>query len=290
MSESATPPSEQVAPAPEGQPWTEIRAAKGLLRGLSLREIIAYRFVALALARRAIKARHKQTAVGVLWLVLLPLATVVVFSLVFGRLAGLASEGAPYPVFVLSGLVVWHYFAAVLNAAALSLVQQQELLTKLYFPRVLAPVAAALPPLIDLGVELLVLAGFMAAYGRAPGPQILTLPLWIAALCVIVSGLGLLFAALNVQFRDVGYGLPFLLQLWLFASPVVYATSSVHGLARVVLSLNPVTGIIDGFRWAVIDSPAPRSNDLLSLAVGLVLVVGSLLYFQRVERRLADVV
>jgi len=270
--------------------WTEIRPATGLLRGLSFREVVAYRAVAVALAQRRLKARYKQTATGALWVVFQPLVTVVVFTLVFGDLAGLPSAGIPYPVFVLSGLVLWNFHAASLQGAADSLVEHHELVTKIYFPRLLAPAAAVIPPMVDLAVGLGVLAVAMLLYGVAPGLAVLSLPLWVLAQIVFTAGLGLTFAALNVQYRDVGYGLPFLVQLWLFVTPIIFASSSVDGPLRVVLALNPVTGVVDGFRWAAIGAPAPPAVDLLSLATGLVAVTGSLIYFQRVERRFADVV
>ena len=279
------------APRSDGRSgWTEIRPATGLLRGLSLREVVAYRAVAAALAQRRLKARYKQTATGALWVVFQPLVTVVVFSLVFGELAGLPSEGIPYPVFVLSGLVVWNFYAGSLQGATDSLVEHQELVTKIYFPRVLAPAAAVIPPLVDMAVGAAVLGIAMLLYGVAPGLALLSIPLWILALITLTAGVGLAFAALNVQFRDVGYGLPFVIQLWLFVTPIIFPSSSVHGELRAVLALNPVTGIVDGFRWAVVGAPAPPAVDLLSIASGVALIAVSLVYFQRVERRFADVV
>jgi lipopolysaccharide transport system permease protein len=270
--------------------WVEIRPSRGLLGSLSLRELIDHRFVAVALAQRSLAVRHKQTVLGIAWIVLLPLVSVVVYSLVFGRLAGLPSGGVPYPVFVFSGLVAWNYFSSGLTQAAWSLVQDQELITKVYFPRVLAPVAAALPPLLDMAIEVVVLAIVMVIYGVAPGLALLTLPLWIVLLVAITPGVGMLLAALNVQYRDVGQGLGFLTQTWLFITPVVYDESSVHGALRVLLSVNPMTGIVDGLRWALIGAPPPPAMDLISLGTGLLAVTASLLYFQRVERRFADFV
>jgi lipopolysaccharide transport system permease protein len=267
------PAQTPAARSAQSSAWTDIRPATGLLRGLSFREVVAYRAVAVALAQRRLKARYKQTATGALWVVFQPLVTVVVFTLVFGDLAGLPSGGIPYPVFVLSGLVLWNFHAASLQGAADSLVEHHELVTKIYFPRLLAPAAAVIPPLVDLAVGLSVLAVAMLLYGVAPGLAVLSIPLWI-----------------NVQYRDVGYGLPFLVQLWLFVTPIIFASSSVDGPLRVVLALNPVTGIVDGFRWAAIGAPAPPAVDLLSLATGVAAVAASLVYFQRVERRFADVV
>lgn len=270
--------------------WTEIRPATGLLHGLTLRDVLAHRALAVALAQRRLKVRYKQTLIGVGWVVVQPVATVVVFSLLFGSLASLPSEGVAYPVFVLSGLTLWNYLSATVLGASASLVEDRELVTKIYFPRVIAPFAAGIPPLVDLLVSLVVLAVAMLAWGVAPGVAVLTVPVWIAALVAFASGVGLLFAALNIQYRDIGHGLPFLVQLWLFLSPVVFPSSSVDGAWRVLLSLNPMTAIIDGLRWAVLDAPGPPATDLLSLGSGAVIVIGSLLYFQSVEPRFADLV
>ena len=268
--------------------WVEITGRRGLLGSLSLRDLIDHRYVAVALARRSIVARHKQTLVGIALLVALPLTSVVVYSLVFGSLAGLPSEGLPYPVFVLAGLVGWNYFSGGVGAGAWCLVQDQELITKVYFPRLLAVVAAAIPPLLDMALELVVLVVLMIIYGVAPGVALVTLPVWVLALLIVTPGVGMLLAALNVRYRDVGQGLGFIMQTWLFVTPVVFAESSVHGALRVLLSLNPMTGVVDGMRWALVDGPAPPPVDLLSLVTGVVLVAGSLIVFQRSEPTFAD--
>jgi ABC-type polysaccharide/polyol phosphate export permease len=270
--------------------WQEIRPASGLLRGLDLREVWSYRKVALALAERELRVRYKQTTIGALWVGVQPLAGVVLFSLVFGRLAGLPSDGMPYPVFVYAGLIIWTYFSAAVEAATLSLVEHRELVTKIYFPRVLAPAAASLPRLLDLAISLVAFVIIDAAYGRHPGAAVALLPAWIAAGVLIVFSVGLLFSALHVRYRDVGHALSLLLQLWLFATPVVYASSSIKGAARVLLAVNPLTGLTDGFRWSLAGGPAPPWIDLLSAASAAVLLVAGLIYFQRTERRFADLI
>jgi lipopolysaccharide transport system permease protein len=271
-------------------PWQEIRPATGLLRGFKLREVWTYRQVALVLAERELRVRYKQTVIGALWVVVQPLAGVVLFSLVFGRLAGLPSDGLPYPVFVYAGLIIWTYFSAAVEAATLSLVENRELVTKVYFPRLLAPAAATLPRLLDLGISLVAFVVLNAAYGRHLNPAAVLLPAWIVVAVAAVFSVGLLFSALHVRYRDVGHALALLLQLWMFATPVVYASSSVHGALRALLAVNPLTGLVDGFRWSLAGGPAPPAVDLLSAASGAVLLVGGLVYFQRTERRVADLI
>jgi lipopolysaccharide transport system permease protein len=288
------PPVQEAAEAspadlPE-EPWNEIRPQTSRLPRPDLREVWAYREAGLLLALRTIKALYKQTFIGVAWVILAPLGSVVVYSLVFGRLAGLPSDGRPYAVFVFAGMVLWNYFAAGLGAAASSLVDERELVTKVYFPRVVAPAAALLPPMLNMAMALGTLAVLMAAAGVAPGVAIVTLPLWIGAAVLLALGGGLAAAALNVRFRDVGHVLGYLVQLWFFTSPVLFASSQVGGGLRVLLGLNPMTGIIDGFRWAVIATPPPPVEDLSGVVVGAALLVGGVLYFERTQRRFADVI
>ena len=271
-------------------PWTEIRPTTGLLGRLSVREVWSFREVAWMLAFRELKVRYKQTALGVLWVAIQPLAGVVLFTLVFGKLAGLPSDGMPYPLFVYAGLILWGYFAASAERATQSLVDDRELITKVFFPRLLAPAAALLPRLIDLVISLGVIAVAAALYGVTPGPEVVLVPVWIAGTVIVTFGAGLLFSALNVRYRDVGNAIGLLLQLWMFASPVVFASSSVHGWLRTVMSLNPLTGLLDGFRWSLLAAPAPPAVDLLSLVGAALLCTGGLVYFQRSERRFADLI
>jgi lipopolysaccharide transport system permease protein len=242
------------------------------------------------LALRDLKVRYKQTIFGLAWVVLQPLAAAAIFTVVFGRLAEVPSEGLPYAVFVFSGMVLWTYFSSALQTVAQSLVQNRDLVTKTYFPAVIAPVALALPGLVDLGVSLAVVALFMAWYGVAPGVAIILLPAWIAACVLVVLGAGLWLSALNVQYRDVRHTLTFLVQVWLFASPVVYASSLVEGGWRYVYALNPMVGVLDGFRWSLVDGPSPGTPALVSLAAGVVLLYGGVVYFLRAEQRFADLI
>jgi lipopolysaccharide transport system permease protein len=292
--DEASPPRAVVAsPAPsvrELAPWTELRATRGWLRGLSALELWAYREVALALVVRDFRSRYKQAVLGIAWAVIHPVLGVVLFTLVFGELAGLPSEGLPYPVFVFAGLLAWSYLAAALQAATSSLTEDPDLVTKVYFPRVLAVVAAVAPPLVELAIGLGCLAVAMAIFGVPPSWALVTVPAWVALAVFLAVGVGAGFAALHVRFRDVGHALGLVTQLWFFATPIIFSSTSVDGAARVLLALNPATGVVDGMRWALVGGAAPPPIDLLSLATGALLVLLGLSTFQRMERGFADVI
>lgn len=268
--------------------WVENRPSRGWLQAVNISELWVYRELAYHLALRDVKLRYKQTAFGVGWAILQPLLGALIFSLVFGRLADVPSDGIAYPVFVYAGLVIWVYVSGSVNAAAESLVEHRDLVTKVYFPRLLAPLSAILPGLLDLAISLPILAVVMLGYGVGPTAAVLTLPLWIAAAMAVALGVGVWLSALNALYRDVRYTLAFALQLWLFISPVVFPSSLVEGAWRFLFAANPVVGVLDGFRWAAIGGPAPGVEDLVSLAVGLVVLVTGFAYFRHVERRLAD--
>jgi lipopolysaccharide transport system permease protein len=257
---------------------------------LETRELWSFRELALFLALRDLKLRYRQTFFGVAWALVQPLAGVAVFSIVFGDLASVPSDGIPYPVFVFAGLVVWTYVSTAVEQAAKSLVENVETVTKVYFPRVLAPVAAVLPGLLDLAVSLVVVAVFMVAYDVVPNAAVLLLPIELAAAVGVATAIGLWLAALNVRYRDVRYALTFLVQLWFFATPVVYSSSVFEGTWRYVFAANPMVGVLDSVRWSLLAGPAPGPQDLISLAAGLLLLVGGLAYFQAADRRFADVV
>lgn len=277
-------------PAVADRAWTENRAPMGWLPRLDLRELWRFRELAFVLALRDLKVRYKQTVFGLAWVVIQPLAAVAIFTVVFGRLAGLPSEGLPYAVFVYSGLVLWGYFSGALDSVAQSLVQNRDLVTKTYFPALVAPLALALPGLVDLLVSLAVVAVVMGAYGVAPSFALVLLPLWIVACLLVVLAAGLWLSALNVQYRDVRHTMTFLVQVWLFASPVVYASSLVEGAWRYLYALNPMVTVLDGFRWSLVDGPAPGREALVSLAVVASVLAGGLVYFLRAERRFADLI
>jgi len=269
--------------------WVENRPRSGLLR-LDLRELWAYRELAGFMALRDVRVRYKQAVLGIGWAVFQPLAGVVVFTIVFKRLADVQSDGLPYPIFAFVGLLAWNYTSGALTKATQSLVSNAGLVTKVYFPRLLIPLAAVLPGLLDLAVSLPVLLVLYPVYGIRPGWALLTLPLWIAAAVLVALAVGLLLAALNVRYRDVNQAISLLVQLWLFLSPVAYPTSAVPEAWRPVYALNPMVGVIEGFRWCLLDGPAPGPESLVSAGVTAALLGVGLVYFQRTERRFADVI
>jgi ABC-type polysaccharide/polyol phosphate export permease len=284
-----------MATAPDARPswgteWVELRPSTGFFRGLDLAEVWLYREVFRTLVVRDFKARYKQAVFGVAWAVVQPLAGVVLFTFVFSRLAGLPSEGLPYAVFVFAGLSVWNCFSSGVSGASLSLVSDPDLVTKIYFPRILAPAAALAPAVLDMLIALPVLAVTMAVYGVAPGPQILLTPAWVALLLLAMLGIGSLYAAVNVRYRDVGHAARFLLQLWMFITPVVYSASTVEGAARVALAVNPMTVVVDLARWCLVDTHAPTTIDAVSAGVLVLSVFVGVAYFQRTERRFADLI
>jgi lipopolysaccharide transport system permease protein len=269
--------------------WVENRPSRGF-RGPGLGELWRYHELGGFLALRDLKVRYKQAVFGAAWAIVQPLAGVVVFTLVFRRLANVPSDGIPYPLFALSGLAVWTYHASSVTRATQSLVGNAPLVTKVYFPRLLVPLAAVLPGLVDLALSLLTLGVLLVVYQTTPGWAAVTLPLWVVALLATTLGVGLWLSALNVQYRDVNHAITLLVQLWLFVSPVAYPSSMVEGRWRWLYALNPMTGVIDGFRWALVRGPWPGPDLLLSLAVTAVMLVSGMVYFQRTERRFADVI
>ncbi len=282
---AGTPP-----PSLEAVDWLENRRSSGWLPRLHLGELWAYKELGIAFALKTLKVRYKQTIFGVSWAVLQPLAAVILFTIVFGRLAGLPTDGIPYPVFSYSAMIVWLYVSLGVTAAAQSLIENRDLVTKIYFPRLVAPLAAAAPGLVDFAIAFVVLVGMLLFYDVTPDWAIVFLPAWVLAPVAVLVAVGTPLAALNVKYRDVRLALPLALQLWLFASPVVYSSSLVEGAWRYVYALNPMSTVLDGFRWSIADGPPPGPEGLVSLAVVLVLLLGGLVYFGRSERSFADVV
>ena len=269
---------------------TTIRPSSGWV-GLRAAELRPYRELLYFLTWRDIKVRYKQTALGVSWAVLQPFLTMVVFSLFFGKLANVPSGDVPYPVFAYAALVPWTFFATALAQAANSLVEQERLLTKVYFPRLILPGAAVLACLLDLAIAFVVLLGLMLAFGTVPSLALLTLPLFVVLGAVTSFAAGLWLSALNVLYRDVRYTLPFLIQLWLFLSPVAYPASLLPEPWRALYGLNPMAGVIDGFRWALLrDAEPPGPMLAVSVLAVAVLLVGGLFFFRRMERSFADAI
>jgi lipopolysaccharide transport system permease protein len=262
----------------------------GLARIPDIRELVAHRQIAWYLALRDVQLRYKQTLLGVAWTIIKPLLGVGLFTVVFGDLVGVPSDGKPYAVFVFAGLLGWTYFSASLSSAATSLLNNEQMVTKIYFPRLLAPLSGVLPGVLDFTVGLLVLAVLMAVEGVEPTLALATLPVWLLLLGGLAFGIGCLLGAVMVTYRDVGHGLPYLLQLGLFATPIVYPSSLPTGTLAWLFHLNPLVAPVDGLRWALIGSDALGARDLLSLTTGAVLATTGVLYFCRVERRFADVI
>ena len=269
--------------------WVENRAPTGWHK-VDLRELWAYRELIAFLAVRDVKVRYKQAVLGMAWAVLQPLAGALVFTLVFGRIADLPSDGIPYPVFAFVGVMVWTYFSAGVQNAMSSLVGNVGLVTKVYFPRMAAPIASVLPGLLDMGISLVILAVLMVVYGVTPGLALLALPLCIVVLVALTFGVGLVLATLNVRYRDVKGISSLLLQLWLFVSPVAYASSVVEDRWGPIYDLNPMAGLIDAFRWSLLGGPPPGLDALASLGVLVVVLVAGLAVFAREERRFADII
>jgi lipopolysaccharide transport system permease protein len=258
---------------------------------LDLGELWAYRELLYFLVWREVKVRYKQTALGVAWAVIQPLFTMVVFSIFFGRFGKMPSDGLPYPIFAFCALLPWQLFAFALTETSGSIVANQRLVTKVYFPRLIIPIAAVTVGTIDFLVSCLVLAGLMAYYHLTPGYAAWTLPLWTMFALVTALAVGLWLSALNVRYRDIRYTLPFVVQLWLFATPVAYSLSIVPESWRPFYALNPMVGVVEAFRWALLGKAgAPGMPVAISAATVALLLVGALFYFKRTERTFADLV
>lgn len=286
--------AERAAPGAAAAPVQVRRVRIEPVRGWSpidLRELWQFRDLLAMFASRDVKLRYRQTALGVAWVVLQPLLASVIFAVIFGELARLPSGGLPYLLFVFSGLLPWNFFAAAVQRSSRVLVDQSTLITKVYFPRMIAPLASAGGVLVDLLVALVVMAVLLALYGVAPTPRLLALPAVVAVLLVVTAGVSLWISALTVYYRDFVHALPFLLQVWLYGSPVVYSTGIVRDPWLPLYALNPLVGVIEGFRWALLGRTA-----FPALPLGLALVVGCLIFgagalvFRRVERSFADVI
>jgi lipopolysaccharide transport system permease protein len=254
-----------------------------------LAELWQYRELLYFMVWRDIKSRFKQTALGVSWVILQPVLTMVVFSLILGRLAGVPSEGAPYPIYTFAALLPWQLFNHAVTQSGASLVNSRELLTKVYFPRLVIPLSGVLVGLVDFALAFAVLLVLMAYYGVVPTIAILTLPLLVLLTVSTAFALGLWLAVLNVRYRDIRYTIPFLMQFWLIATPIAYPASLIPERWRMLYALNPLVGVVDGFRWALIGTPESlHPSAFISVGVVVVLLVGGLLYFRRMERTFAD--
>jgi lipopolysaccharide transport system permease protein len=280
------------APAEEraaGSPTVVRIAPSSGWRFLSLGELWDYRELGLLFAWRDVKVRYKQTALGAAWALLQPLLTMALFYVFFGRLAKVPSDGISYPVFALAALTPWMFFANSLLLGSNSLVLHAPLIGKMYFPRLLIPLGVLLGNLVDFAITFVVLVIVVLATGDFPGLQFLSLPFFFALCFLATLGVSGGLAALNVRFRDVRYVIPFLTQVWLFATPVAYPDSLLDQPWRTLLALNPMTGVVDGFRWAVAGAPLELATVLVSTASGLAMLAVGLLYFSHAERTFADI-
>jgi lipopolysaccharide transport system permease protein len=260
-------------------------------RALDLREIWQYRSLLYFLSWRDIKVRYKQTLLGVLWAIIQPFFTMVVFSIFFGNLARMPSDGIPYPIFAYVALVPWTLFANALTQSSNSLVQSSNLIKKVYFPRLIIPLSSVLAGTMDFIFAFLVLLGMMLFYGIVPTMNVVWLPFLLLLTCGTALGVGLWLSALNVQFRDVRYTIPFLTQFWLFATPIAYPSSLLSEPWRTLYGLNPMAGVVEGFRWALLGTQtAPSPIIIVSSCATCLLIISGLYYFRRMERTFADIV
>jgi lipopolysaccharide transport system permease protein len=284
-------PQSNMAAIDDAEPWDQvIRPASGWVP-LELRELWAYRELLYFLVWRNIKIRYKQTVLGAAWAIVQPLFTMLAFAIFFGRLAGIPTNGVPYPLFALAALVPWTFFANALTLASNSLLEHERMITKVYFPRLLLPLAAVLSGLLDFAIAFAVLFAMLLAYGRLPTIAALTVPLFILLATVAAFGVSLWLAAVNVQYRDVRYVIPFVVQFWLFVTPIAYPSSLVPPAWQAVYGLNPMVGVVEGFRWALLGQTDLNWGMLaVSVVTIAAVLLGGLFWFRRMEETFADVV
>jgi lipopolysaccharide transport system permease protein len=283
--------TEIASPPREPRPHVEtirLQATSGFSRVLSPRELWRYRDLAYQIAARDVTVRYRQTALGAAWAVLQPVGFMVVFSLFFGGVAGVSSDGLPYALFSLAALVPWTFFANSLLLGSESLVSNAALVSKIYFPRIFMPAGAIAAGLVDLGISLVILFIIVLAWGYVPPLAVLVLPVLVVIMLAAVMGATAALSAVNVRYRDIKYVIPFAIQMWLFATPVVYSSSLIDEPWRTLTAINPMVGVVEGFRWAVLGADAPLALIGASAASALVFFVAGLAYFDRVERSFAD--
>ena len=270
------------------KPVIVIQPAKGFW-DLNLKELWQYREMLYFLVWRDVKVRYKQTAIGAAWAILQPLLTMMIFTLIFSYFAQMPSDGLPYSLFAYAGLLPWTYFSQAMGHCSNSVVHEGALISKVYFPRLIIPLAAVIPPLVDFFLSFLILLCLMAWFGIGPSWGMLALPAFLLFAVLTALAVGLWLSALNVKYRDINYTLPFLIQMWMFASPIVYPLSLVPEQWRLLYSLNPIAGIIEGFRWALLGHSTPNFSAIMVSALVVVgLLIGGLLYFRRTESIFAD--
>lgn len=270
-------------------PVIRIQPSKGWV-SLRFGELWEYRELLYFFTVRDVKVRYKQTIFGAAWAILQPLMTMVVFSLFFGKLAGVPSDGIPYPIFSYAALVPWTFFATSLTMASNSMVTNANLIKKVYFPRLVIPIASVGSGVVDFCLAFLVLIAMMAWYGIVPTANLVWVPFFLILAVTTSLGVGLWLSAMNVQFRDIRYTVPFLVQFWMFASPVAYASSMLDEPWRTLYGLNPMAGVIEGFRWSLLGTGQPGSLIWVSALVSMLILISGAFYFRRMEKSFADVV
>lgn len=270
-------------------PVTVIRPLRGWTP-IQLGDLWKYRELIYFLTWREIKVRYKQTVLGFAWAIIQPFMMMIVFTLFFGTLAKVPSEGIPYPLFNYAALLPWTLFAEGITRSSMSMVQEANLVKKVYFPRLVMPLSGILSPLVDFAIAFTILIGMMFFYGYAPTVNVLWLPAFIILALLTALGVGLWLSAINVQYRDVRYVIPFLIQLWLFASPVVYSSSLLPERFQIIYGLNPMAGVIEGFRWTLLGTEPPDSLIAISVIVVIVILISGAFYFRHNEKTFADVV
>jgi lipopolysaccharide transport system permease protein len=281
----------------KSEPNTVIIGPSKSWAALNLRDLWRYRELVYFMIWRDLKVRYKQTVLGVSWAVLEPFLTMVVFSIFFGGLAKVPSDNIPYPVFTFVGLLPWGLFAKALNNASRSLVSHQNMVTKIYFPRLILPLSSVMAGVVDFLIGCLVLVGIMAFYALTGKmqilitPALLTLPLFLLLTLVTALGVSLWLSALYVQYRDVGYVIPFLSEFWRIISPLVYSTTLIPEKWQIIYALNPMAGVLNGFRWAILNTPTgPNTDMFISAGVAVLLLVSGMFYFRRMEKTFADTI
>lgn len=263
------------------------------LAALNLKDLWAYRELVYFMIWRDVKVRYKQTMLGAAWAIIQPVLTMIVFTFLFGRIAKLPTDGdIPYPIFSYTALLPWGLFVAALNQASRSLTTNQSMVTKIYFPRLVLPLASILSGLVDFVIAFVILIGLMIYYGVTPSPNaIWALPLFLLLTIVAALGVALWLAAINVQYRDVNYALPFLTQFWLFITPVAYSSNLISEKWQLVYSLNPMAGVVNGFRWALLGAnTGPGPEMAVSVVISILVLIGGLFYFRNMEKTFADTI
>jgi len=284
---SETP--KEVAPIERDDHVHVIEARKGF-RSINLKELWDYRELLFVLTQRDIKVRYKQTVLGVAWAVIQPLLTMILFSVIFGKLAKIPSDGLPYPIFVYAGLLPWMFFANAISQSSSSLIGSSQLVSKVYFPRLIIPLSSVGSGLIDFAVSGVILLILMLWYGIGWSLHLLAVPLLVFAVIFTALGVGTLLSALTVSYRDFRYIIPFMVQFWMYATPVVYPASMFPEKWQWLLFINPMAGLIEGFRSAFLNQPFDWQGISISLAVSVIIFLAGVMYFEKVERRFADII